>query len=59
LVRDELEHGTLVNPLRVEVESPIAYYLVYDESAVLQRLSRRFRDWLIAAAAADKNEYPA
>ncbi|MEG3127754.1 transcriptional regulator GcvA [Pantoea cypripedii] len=59
LVREELEQGTLVNPLQVEVESPIAYYLVYDESAVLQRISRRFRDWLVAAAAADKNEYPA
>lgn len=59
LVREALEHGSLVNPLQVEVESPIAYYLVYDESAVLQRMSRRFRDWLVAAAAADKNQYPA
>nr|VUD32553.1 LysR family transcriptional regulator [Raoultella sp. NCTC 9187] len=32
LVREELKNGTLINPLRVAIESPIAYYLVYDES---------------------------
>ncbi|KII62195.1 Glycine cleavage system transcriptional activator [Thelohanellus kitauei] len=36
MVRDELKNGTLINPLRVAIESPIAYYLVYDESAILQ-----------------------
>ncbi|MBS0907588.1 transcriptional regulator GcvA [Pantoea dispersa] len=59
LVQEELKNGTLINPLRVAIESPIAYYLVYDESAILQRTSRRFRDWIAATAAADKNEYPA
>jgi len=57
LVREEIESGRLINPLRVAVESPIAYYLVYDESAVLQRMSRRFRDWIVSTAAAEKNEY--
>ncbi|MCS2160511.1 transcriptional regulator GcvA [Scandinavium sp. H11S7] len=58
LVRDEIKNGSLINPLRVSVDSPVAYYLVYDESAVLQRMSRRFRDWLTATAAVDRNEYP-
>ena len=59
LVREELINGSLINPLRVAIESPTAYYLVYDESALLQRISRRFRDWIAATATADKNEYPA
>lgn len=59
LVRDELKNGKLINPLSRDIDSPLAYYLVYDESAILQRVSRRFRDWISAAAAADKNEYPA
>lgn len=59
LIRDELKSGRLINPLRVSIDSTIAYYLVYDESAVLQRMSRRFRDWIVASAAAEKNEYPA
>ncbi|ELT9607187.1 MULTISPECIES: transcriptional regulator GcvA [Raoultella] len=58
LIREELKNGTLINPLRMAIDSPIAYYLVYHESATLQRISRRFRDWLSATAAANKNEYP-
>ncbi|KAB8306345.1 transcriptional regulator GcvA [Erwinia endophytica] len=56
LIQEELNNGTLVNPLRMAIDSPIAYYLVYDESAILQRMSRRFRDWITATAAAEKNE---
>lgn len=52
LVTEELESGLLINPLQVEVNSPIAYYLVYDESAILQKISRRFRDWITLTAAA-------
>lgn len=59
LVREELKNGTLINPLRVAIDSPIAYYLVYDESAILQRINRRFKDWVIATAMAEENEYPA
>ena len=59
LVREELKNGTLINPLRVAIDSPVAYYLVYDESAVLQKICRRFRDWITSVAAAEKNEYPA
>lgn len=59
LVREQLKNGTLINPLRVAIDSPIAYYLVYDESAILQRMNRRFRDWIIATAVAEENEYPA
>lgn len=59
LVREQLKNGTLINPLRVAIDSPIAYYLVYDESAILQRMNRRFRDWIIATVVAEENEYPA
>ncbi len=59
LVREELERGLLINPLGIAVDSPIAYYLVYDESAILQKISRRFRDWITLIAAADGNEYSA
>jgi LysR family glycine cleavage system transcriptional activator len=52
LVREELESGLLINPLEIAVNSPIAYYLVYEESAILQKISRRFRDWITTAAAA-------
>lgn len=54
LVREELESGLLINPLKIPVDSPIAYYLVYEESAILQKISRRFRDWITAAS-----HYPA
>lgn len=59
LIRDELKNGQLVNPLHVAIDSPLAYYLVYDESALLQRLSRKFRDWIVSTAATEKNEYSA
>ena len=51
LVHEELGNGLLINPLKISVASPIAYYLVYDESAILQKISRRFRDWITTAAA--------
>lgn len=56
LVREELESGMLINPLEMPISSPIAYYLVYEESAILQRISRRFRDWITTTAAA-RNEH--
>ncbi|MDO6408970.1 transcriptional regulator GcvA [Pantoea phytobeneficialis] len=59
LVREAIAQSLLINPLKVAVTSPIAYYLVWEESAVLQRINRRFRDWLVATAAAEKNSYPA
>lgn len=54
LVREELRSGLLINPLKISLHSPIAYYLVYEESALLQKISRRFRDWISAAAATDE-----
>ncbi|MDU7344145.1 MAG: hypothetical protein E7L23_01525 [Klebsiella grimontii] len=56
LICEELKRGLLINPLKIPVNTPIAYYLVYDESAVLQKICRRFRDWITATAA---NEFPA
>lgn len=57
LVRDELASGRLVVPFRVTIETPIAYYLVYDETAILPRASRQFRDWIVAQANASQREF--
>ncbi|HBK4800520.1 TPA: transcriptional regulator GcvA [Klebsiella michiganensis] len=56
LICEELKSGLLINPLKIPVDTPIAYYLVYDESAVLQKLCRRFRDWITTTAT---KEFPA
>jgi LysR family glycine cleavage system transcriptional activator len=57
LVSAELSAGRLIMPFRTSIETPIAYYLVYDETALLQRRNKRFRDWLMAEADADQREY--
>lgn len=59
LIRDELKKGLLINPLRVAIDSLLAYYLVYDESALLQKMSRKFRDWIVSTASAESNKYSA
>lgn len=56
LVRSELESGRLVIPFQKAIETPIAYYLVYDAAALLLRWNQRFRDWLISEAIADQQE---
>lgn len=56
LVRDELAAGRLVMPFRAAVNVPMAYHLVYDGTATLQPRKRRFRDWLVAQADADRRE---
>ncbi|CQR45093.1 Glycine cleavage system transcriptional activator [Thiomonas sp. CB3] len=57
LVEEEIAAGRLVAPFHTSVATPIAYYLVYDGTAMLQRRNRRFRDWLVAEAEADRREY--
>ena len=57
LVKEEIATGRLVAPFHTSVAAPIAYYLVYDGTAMLQRRNRRFRDWLVAEAEADRREY--
>lgn len=57
-IQTELQKGVLHQPFRATMTSHIAYYLVYDESAILQRMSRRFRDWITTTAARENNEYP-
>ena len=57
LVRKELAAGQLVMPFRTSIETPLAYYLVYDATATLRRRNRHFRDWLISEADADHREY--
>ncbi|MCA7011955.1 hypothetical protein LF934_04785 [Dickeya dadantii] len=51
LIGRELAEGKLVSPFQVNVDSPLAYSLIYDASALLSRTNRCFRDWLLAEAA--------
>lgn len=55
LIADELSDGTLVCPLLSPVDSPLAYFLVCDESALLQPVNRLFRDWITTLAAAERD----
>jgi LysR family glycine cleavage system transcriptional activator len=57
LIHDELASGRLVVPFRATIETPIAYYLVYDETAVLPKSSRQFRDWLVSQATSSQREF--
>ncbi|WOA53974.1 transcriptional regulator GcvA [Dickeya solani] len=51
LIGRELAEGKLVSPFQINVDSPLAYYLIYDASALLSRTNRCFRDWLLSEAA--------
>lgn len=57
LVRAELDSGKLLIPFPHAVETPIAYYLVYDATALLQPHKRRFHQWLTAQARVARNEF--
>ncbi|NVE01122.1 transcriptional regulator GcvA [Massilia sp. BJB1822] len=57
LVRAELDSGKLLIPFPHAVETPIAYYLVYDGTALLQPHKRRFHQWLTAQARTARNEF--
>jgi LysR family glycine cleavage system transcriptional activator len=57
LIRKELASGRLVVPFRATIDTPIAYYLVYDETAILPKSSRQFRDWLLSQAIASQREF--
>jgi len=57
MVRDELASGKLVIPFHAAIETPIAYYLVYDRTVLLQKHHERFRKWIIAQADADQREF--
>lgn len=58
MVRDELSSGKLVIPFHTAIETPVAYYLVYDSTVLLQKHNERFRKWIIAQADADQREFP-
>ncbi|MBJ3816123.1 transcriptional regulator GcvA [Shimwellia pseudoproteus] len=58
LVARELQQGLLVSPLGKTLAAPLAYYLVYDPSAMLRKAGRCFRDWITAAALASHHRYP-
>ena len=57
MVRDELSSGKLVIPFHTAIETPIAYYLVYDSTVLLQKHHERFRKWIVAQADADHREF--
>lgn len=57
MVRDELSSGKLIIPFHTAIETPIAYYLVYDRTVLLQKHAERFRKWIIAQADADQREF--
>lgn len=57
MVRDELSGGKLVIPFHTAIETPIAYYLVYDSTVLLQKHNEHFRKWIIAQADADRREF--
>lgn len=57
LITEELSDGTLICPLLSPVDSPLAYFLVCDESALLLPVNRRFRDWISTRAAADSHSF--
>ncbi|KAA8995232.1 transcriptional regulator GcvA [Affinibrenneria salicis] len=59
LVQRELADGRLTTPLPVALETPLAYYLVYDQSALFQPVNQRFHRWLTACAAAQGHRYDA
>lgn len=42
-----LTQGRLVNPLEQPIACPLAYHLVYHETALLAPANRCFRDWLL------------
>lgn len=58
MVRDEISSGKLIIPFHTAIETPIAYYLVYDRTVLLQKHAERFRKWIIAQADADQREFP-
>ena len=51
-----LTQGRLVNPLVQPITCPLAYYLVYHETALLAPANRCFRDWLLAQRSAIAQE---
>ena len=57
MVREELSSGKLIIPFHTAIETPIAYYLVYDSTALLQKHNERFRKWIVAQADADQREF--
>jgi len=56
LVADDVAAGLLVIPFELELESNFAYWLVYLEDSLKRPKVRRFRDWIVAEAAAYRSE---
>jgi LysR family transcriptional regulator, glycine cleavage system transcriptional activator len=57
MVRDELSSGKFIIPFDTPIDTPIAYYLVYDSTVLLQKHNERFRKWIVAQADADRREF--
>lgn len=58
LLRPELEAGALVRPFACEVATGAAFYAVWPTTKSLGLKTRRFIDWLAAAAAEETGEAP-
>lgn len=56
LLRPELEAGALVRPFACEVATGSAFYAVWPTTKSLGLKTRRFIDWLAAAAAEETGE---
>ncbi|WP_369790461.1 transcriptional regulator GcvA [Rouxiella sp. WC2420] len=50
LIEQELAQGRLLSLISTPNNAGTGYFLVYDESALLTRLGRKFRDWIVAKA---------
>jgi len=57
MVQDELSSRKLVIPFHTAIDTPVAYYLVYDGTVLLRKHHERFRKWIIAQADADRREF--
>ena len=62
LVEDELQAGTLVEPLKDRFDSPLGYYLCYPEARAHLGPLEKFRAWLLdectAGAKPSKSDNP-
>ncbi|MGA7585741.1 MAG: transcriptional regulator GcvA [Rouxiella badensis] len=57
LIEQEMAEGRLVSPISAAVTVSTGYHLVYDESALLTRLGKKFRDWIVSRAKSELGRY--
>lgn len=57
LIEQELAEGRLIKLISTPTKAATGYFLVYDESALLTRLGRKFREWIVAAAKTESSKF--